>query len=78
VRVVGRAGRYRRSRRSELLIWWREIDRVLLALVLSLVAIGVVAVAAASPASAHRLSTAKHTLPDSTSSACTCSGLRSA
>ena len=26
--------RYRRSRRSELLIWWREIDRVLLTLVL--------------------------------------------
>ena len=64
VRLVGHGGRYRRSRRSELLIWWREIDRVLLGLVLSLVAIGVVAVAAGSPASAHRLSTAHKTLPD--------------
>jgi cell division protein FtsW len=61
VRVIGRANRYRRSRRSELVIWWREIDRVLLALVMALVVIGAIAVAAASPASAHRLSTgAKH------------------
>ncbi len=50
--------RYRRSRRSELAVWWREIDRVLLFLVLALMAVGTVAVAAASPASAHRLSTA--------------------
>ena len=50
--------RYRRSRRSELAIWWREIDRVLLVLVLALMAIGTAAVAAASPASAKRLSTA--------------------
>ena len=50
--------RYRRSRRSELAIWWREIDRVLLLLVLAMMAIGTVAVAAASPASARRLSTA--------------------
>ena len=49
--------RYRPSRRSELAIWWREIDRVLLALVLMLMLIGAVAVAAASPASARRLST---------------------
>ena len=49
--------RYRRNQRSELAIWWREIDRVLLALVLALMAIGTVAVAAASPASARRLST---------------------
>lgn len=48
----------RRSRRSDLAIWWREIDRVLLALVLALMAIGAAAVAAASPATARRLSTA--------------------
>ncbi|WP_084355856.1 FtsW/RodA/SpoVE family cell cycle protein [Novosphingobium lentum] len=64
VRVVGAGSRYRRSRRSELLIWWREIDRVLLALILTLVAIGVVAVAASSPASAHRLSTSTKQLSD--------------
>lgn len=49
---------------AELRIWWREIDRVLLFLVLSLMAIGTVAVAAASPASARRLSSAGTTLPD--------------
>ncbi|WP_018075596.1 FtsW/RodA/SpoVE family cell cycle protein [Novosphingobium nitrogenifigens] len=64
VRVIGRANRYRRSRRSELVIWWREIDRVLLGLVLLLVTIGAVAVAAASPASAHRLSTQQKSLGD--------------
>ena len=64
VRVIGRANRYRRSRRSELVIWWREIDRVLLGLVMLLVVIGAVAVAAASPASAHRLSTAQKSLGD--------------
>ncbi|KUR74720.1 cell division protein FtsW [Novosphingobium sp. FSW06-99] len=64
MRVIGRANRYRRSRRSELVIWWREIDRVLLALVMVLVVIGAIAVAAASPASAHRLSTAQKSLGD--------------
>lgn len=64
VRVAPRTNRYRRTRRSELVIWWREIDRVLLALVLTLVAVGTVAVAASSPASAHRLSTAGKTLGD--------------
>lgn len=64
VRVVGQGARFRRSRRSELLVWWREIDRVLLALVMALVAIGIVAVAASSPASAHRLSKADKVLPD--------------
>jgi cell division protein FtsW len=49
---------YRRNHRSEFAMWWREIDRVLLALVLALMAIGALAVAAASPASASRLSTA--------------------
>jgi cell division protein FtsW len=56
--------RPRRSRRSDLAIWWREIDRVLLLLVLMLMAIGVAAVAAASPASARRLSTANDRLND--------------
>jgi cell division protein FtsW len=64
VRVVGQSSRFRRSRRSELLVWWREIDRVLLALVMTLVAIGIIAVAASSPASAHRLSKADKILPD--------------
>ncbi|MFN4134551.1 MAG: FtsW/RodA/SpoVE family cell cycle protein [Novosphingobium sp.] len=64
VRVVGHGSRFRRSRRSELMIWWREIDRFLLALILMLVVIGCVAVAAASPASAQRLSTAKKSLGD--------------
>ncbi|RDC59348.1 putative lipid II flippase FtsW [Alteripontixanthobacter maritimus] len=49
---------------SEIKIWWREIDRWLIVLVLMLMAIGTVAVAAASPASARRLSTAETTLPD--------------
>ncbi len=56
--------RLRRNRRSEFAIWWREIDRVLLTLVLVLMAIGTAAVAAASPASARRLSTAAVKLDD--------------
>lgn len=64
VRIAPRTNRYRRTRRSELVIWWREIDRVLLALVLMLVTVGTVAVAASSPASAHRLSTPGKTLGD--------------
>lgn len=64
VRVIGRGNRYRRSRRSELVIWWREIDRVLLGLIMALVVVGMIAVAAASPAGAHRLSTAQKTLGD--------------
>ncbi|MCK9541722.1 MAG: putative lipid II flippase FtsW [Novosphingobium sp.] len=56
--------RYRRNRRSEIAVWWREIDRVLLLLVLTLMAIGTVAVAAASPASARRLSTSQVDLGD--------------
>jgi cell division protein FtsW len=58
------AERYRRNRRSDLAIWWREIDRPLLFMVLILMAIGAAAVAAASPASARRLSTAKEQLGD--------------
>lgn len=49
---------------AELRIWWREIDRTLLLLVLLLMAIGTAAVAAASPASARRLSTAMTQLDD--------------
>lgn len=60
----GQSARYRRNRRSEIAIWWREIDRVLLFLVLALMAIGTAAVAAASPASARRLSTAAVRLDD--------------
>ncbi|VVS97478.1 FtsW/RodA/SpoVE family cell cycle protein [Erythrobacter sp. EC-HK427] len=48
----------------ELRVWWREVDRVLLALVIALMLIGTLAVAAASPASAARLSTPETTLPD--------------
>ncbi len=56
--------RYRRSRRGEIAVWWREIDRVLLFLVLMLMAIGTAAVAASSPASARRLSTPSVRLSD--------------
>jgi len=59
-----RPDRFRTSRRAELKIWWREIDRVLLFLILALMAIGAAAVAAASPASASRLSTSDQQLPD--------------
>lgn len=54
--------RYSRNRRGGLAIWWQEIDRPLLVLALILMAIGAVAVAAASPASARRLSTSAHRL----------------
>jgi len=50
------------SRWSQLKIWWREIDRILLGLVLLLMTLGTIAVAAASPASADRLSTSTDTL----------------
>jgi cell division protein FtsW len=51
--------RHKHRRRNDLAIWWREIDRGLLLLVLILMGIGTAAVAAASPASARRLSTSK-------------------
>jgi cell division protein FtsW len=51
-----RTGSRRRRWQAELAGWWREIDRVLLVLVLTLMAVGAAAVAAASPASARRLS----------------------
>ncbi|WP_133364855.1 FtsW/RodA/SpoVE family cell cycle protein [Qipengyuania sediminis] len=52
-----------KSRIAELRVWWREVDRVLLFLILGLMACGSIAVAAASAASADRLSTATETLP---------------
>ncbi|MGB7373693.1 FtsW/RodA/SpoVE family cell cycle protein [Pontixanthobacter sp.] len=58
------AERYQSSRYAELRIWWREIDRALLFLVMALMAIGTAAVFAASPASAQRLSTDDVTLPE--------------
>lgn len=61
---TGTSLQLRRGRRAEFGVWWREIDRVLLALVLTLMAIGTIAVAAASPASARRLSTAATKLDD--------------
>lgn len=64
LRPSGTQLQLRRDRRAEFGVWWREIDRVLLALVLTLMAIGTVAVAAASPASARRLSTAAVKLDD--------------
>ncbi len=58
------AERYRQGRRTEIAMWWREVDRVLLVLVLILMAIGTTAVAAASPASAKRLSTSVASLDE--------------
>ncbi len=51
-----RAPRLGRSDRSPLGLWFWEIDRVLLLFVIVLISIGLIAVAAASPASAHRYS----------------------
>lgn len=48
--------------RDTVRIWWREIDKLLLLLIGLLMAVGLVAVAASSPASADQLSTAKVTL----------------
>ncbi|MXO58028.1 cell division protein FtsW [Altererythrobacter salegens] len=56
--------RFPQDRKTQVRIWWREIDRVLLGLVLLLMAIGSIAVAAASPATARRLSTSAVQLPD--------------
>jgi cell division protein FtsW len=51
-----------RGDRSPLGVWFWELDRVLLALMLVLIAIGLLAVAAASPAGAQRLSSAATSL----------------
>jgi cell division protein FtsW len=50
--------------RDSLRIWWREVDKLLLLLIGLLMAVGIVAVAAASPASADQLSTARVRVPD--------------
>lgn len=49
---------------TNLKIWWREVDKVLLGLVIVMMLIGTAAVAAASPASADRLSTSSTRLDD--------------
>jgi Bacterial cell division membrane protein len=50
--------------RDSIRIWWREIDKVLFGLIVLLMGIGVLAVAAASPASADQLSTSRVTLDE--------------
>lgn len=52
-----------RGDRSPLSVWFWELDRVLLSLFMVLIAIGLLAVAAASPAAAQRLSTGTKELP---------------
>jgi len=61
---AGQVARYRAGRRSRLAIWWQEVDRGLLAIVFVLMAIGAMAVAAGSPATARRLSTSAQKLPE--------------
>lgn len=51
-----------RSDRSPLAIWFWELDRVLLALIMTLVATGLIAIAAASPVTALKQSTAAVTI----------------
>lgn len=53
---IGFANRLGRGDRSPLGVWFWELDRVLLALMMVLIAVGLLAVAAASPAGAQRLS----------------------
>lgn len=57
------SNRLGRGDRSPLGVWFWELDRILLSLMLVLIAIGLLAVAAASPAGARRLSTATVQLP---------------
>ncbi len=52
-----------RSARSPVAAWFRDVDRVLLLIAMTLIAIGLVAVAAASPASAVRYSGGDVTVP---------------
>ena len=56
--------RYGRSDTSAMGRWFWEIDKVLLLLVSVLIAIGLIAVAAASPAAAHRYSGGSITIPE--------------
>ncbi len=57
------SNRLGRGDRSPLGVWFWELDRVLLALMMTLIAVGLLAVAAASPAGARRLSSATSQLP---------------
>lgn len=50
--------------RERVRVWWREIDKVLLCLIILLMLIGTAAVVAASPATASQLSTSEVTLDD--------------
>jgi cell division protein FtsW len=59
-RVSNQLGRASTSRAG---MWFWEVDRVLMVLVFLLIAIGLVAVAAASPATARRYSDATHIMP---------------
>lgn len=52
----------RRGWREVVRVWWSELDRTLLALIVLLMGMGIVAVLAASPASADQLSTSDVTL----------------
>lgn len=61
---VGLSNRLGRGDRSPLGVWFWELDRVLLALMLGLIAVGLLAVAAASPAGAGRLSSSTVKLPE--------------
>lgn len=56
--------RYGRTDTSQIGRWFWEIDKVLLLLVSVLIAIGLIAVAAASPAAAHRYSGGTITIPE--------------
>ncbi|MBL0923688.1 MAG: cell division protein FtsW [Sphingomonadaceae bacterium] len=60
---IGLANRLGRGDRSPLGVWFWELDRVLLSLMMVLIAIGLLAVAAASPAGAQRLSSSTKELP---------------
>ena len=55
-------GTQKTTARARLKIWWRELDHVLLGLIVLLVAVGCAAIAAASPAGADRLSSDTVTL----------------
>jgi len=59
--LPGRTNR-RETIRARLKIWWRELDHVLLGLIVILIAVGCAAISAASPASAARLSSDEVTL----------------
>ena len=55
-RAANTAAAFSRGDRSRLGVWFATIDKLLLTFVIALIGCGVIAVAAASPAAAHRLS----------------------